>query len=165
MRIIDLAVVWIDRLLSWLPAEVRQKLWFPILVFLVVLVIWLLVRKALPPLGRLLAVLLRSAAALLGAVLLLPDLLASTAFRLAGVRPAGIVYGYGDAVSSSVVALQELSGRSATGAQALARMNVLLIFVLSGVCVWGWNEGHCPPTPQRPACVAPITAWTNGFSR
>jgi hypothetical protein len=166
MKLLDLAAQWIHRPLSWLPDGAQRVLWFPIMVIFVITAVWLIVRKALPLLGRLLGALMRAVGALAGAVLLLPDLLVSTACRLGGVPPPGIVYAYGDAVCSSIVTLESASRRSVTGSQGLSRMNLVFILLLSGVCLWGWNRGHCPgaePTAKTPACVTPVADWVNGL--
>ncbi|MFC0002847.1 hypothetical protein [Micromonospora siamensis] len=161
MKLLDLLAGWIQRL-PVLPAEARGVLWLPLLFVVVAVGLRLLVRHALPPLGRLASAGFGLVAVLLGAVLLLPDLLVATAFRQGGNRPPAVIYGYGDAVVSLVLSLQRLGAGCAPVARRLAAVNLGLILLVAVGWLWWWNQRHCPDGSPG-SCLRPVQMWTAAF--
>lgn len=159
MTFLDKVTDWIQTLLSVLPAKAQGFLWFPVLVIVVIVGVRLVVRHGLKWVGKIAAILLGWLIAAVGAALLLPDVLVASMFRLVRRRPPGLVYGYGDAVVGSVMSLTRLSGSTASGFARVARMNVAVIMVLSGLWLWGWNQSHCPYVARGSICVRPVTQW------
>lgn len=159
MTLLDTAERLIQRLLSVLPAEARDVLWFPLLVVVVFIGMRLLVRKAVPWLGRLAGVLVRSLVAVVGATLLVPEFVAATAFRQVGIRPPGLVYGYGDAVAETMIKLGTMAGATTSALARVARMNITIVLLLGALWLWAWNQSHCRDVVAGAPCERPVAQW------
>ncbi|MEV0153950.1 hypothetical protein AB0H57_09450 [Micromonospora sp. NPDC050686] len=160
MKVLDLLAGWLQGL-PVLPADARGVLWLPLLLAVVVFGL-LLARRALPPLGRLVTAGLGLLAVLLGAVLLLPDLVVAAVFRRGGNRPPAAVYGYGDAVVSLVLGLQRLTAAVSPATQRLSRVHGGLVLLAALGWLWWWNQRHCPDGPPG-SCLSPVDMWVAAF--
>lgn len=162
MSLLDDAAHWIREALAFTP-DFAAYLWFPVLVVAVFIAAMLFVRRLLPLAGKWGAASLRVLSALVGAALLVPDVVVATVFRRVQKRPPALLYHYGDAVAASMTGLARTSGAVAGGFAKLARIPVLLVMVGCAAVIWSWNHGHCP-APASTACVRPFTTWVNAFS-
>src|SRR5690349_24880271 len=122
MGLLDKLVALLRRILGVLPNPVAEFLWFPVLVTVVVVVAILVVRRFLPVLGRVGAGLLRLVLGVAAAMLLVPDLILATVFRVVSLRPPGAVSGYGDAVMSGAISITAGAGKAAAMAARIARV-------------------------------------------
>ncbi|MEU5674109.1 hypothetical protein ACGF3C_02130 [Micromonospora sp. NPDC047762] len=160
MMLLDRIIDGIQQVLSVLPDGARGFLWFPVLVAVVVVGLWFVIRHLLVWLGKAVVTILRWLIIGVGAMLLVPEVLTASVFRRAGNRPPGLVYGYGDTVAESVIGLTKLSDRTAAGFAWAARMHIVLIMLLAGLWVWGWNQNQCTSvTMVNTTCVTPISQW------
>ncbi|MEV4656285.1 hypothetical protein [Micromonospora sp. NPDC049301] len=158
MRVLDLLAGWIQRL-PVLPAQVRSVLWLPILALVVIIGLRLLVRRALPWLGRLATAGLGWLAVMLGAVLLLPDVLVSLVYRRTGNRPPALIYGYGDAVVEVALGLRRWAALATPASLRLARVNFGVVLLVALGWLWLWNQGYCPENSTGGYCVRPVEMW------
>lgn len=163
MKLLDKAADWIREVLAFLPPRVVAYVWLPVLVVVVFIAAMLSTRRLLPLLGRLGATLLRALAALVGAVLLAPDMIIATVFRRVGRRPPAVLYHYGDIVAASVIGLAGTSGAVASALARVARIHASLVILGCTALIWTWNHDHCPATPATTACVRPFTSWVDAF--
>jgi hypothetical protein len=173
VSLLDKAGGWIREVLAFLPASVVTYVWLPLLVIVVFIAAMLFMRRLLPLLGRLGAALLRSLAALVGALLLTPDLIVATVWRLVRGRPPAVVYHYGVAVASSMIGLARTSGAVSSGLARVARVHGFFVLLACAAVLWTWNHGHCPTsaTPTTPTstatppttCVRPFANWLDNF--
>jgi hypothetical protein len=163
MKVLDKSAAWIRDVLTFLPPEIATFLWFPVLVMVVFLAAVLFFRRILPFIGRVGAALLPWLATLLGAALLLPDLIIATAFRLRRLRPPALLYHYGDTVVDSMIGLARASTKVGSALSRLARVHVLLLALACGALIWAWNAGHCSETSIKGTCVRPVSGWMESF--
>jgi hypothetical protein len=163
VNLIDKIAAWIREVLAFLPPDVVDVIWFPVLVTVVFIAAMLLIRRLLPLLGRLAGASVRVLAALAGAVLLVPDMIVATACRSAHKRPPAMLYHYGDAVATSMIGVTRTSGAVSSGLARVARINVLLVMLGCAAVIWTWNHGHCPEAPATTECVRPFTSWVDTF--
>jgi hypothetical protein len=163
VNLLDTAVDWIQWALSVLPVEAREFLWLPLLVIMVFIALVLVIRKALPLVGRVGTTALRWAVVVLGAALLLPEVAVATIFRRRQTRPPGLVYGYGDAVATSVIGLVKAAGSMTTAFTRVSQVNILVVMLSCGGLMWMWNQNHCGGTDPADACVRPVTRWIDNL--
>jgi hypothetical protein len=159
----DWVVSLIRRVLSVLPPAAVEILWFPVFVVVLLLAFLAVARKGLPLLGRAFTTALGWLVMGAGAILLLADLIIASICRLSGLRPPGVVYAYGDIVSTFVIGLVSASGRTASAFVRLAKVNAFVIVLLCAGSVWWWNRDHCAAAEAAQPCVRPVASWLSGI--
>jgi len=160
VKLIDKVAEWVHWALSVLPPATAAFLSIPVIVLVLAVGSTIFVRKLLHPLGRAVSVLLGRAAVLIGAIVLLPEVAVAAGYRQASSRPPAMVYSFGDAVASGVVAFDSAAQAGAAALGKVARINLLVVLLLVAAWLWLWNHGQCPDgAVEAGACVRPITAW------
>ena len=157
MTFLDKVAQWVQRVLAVLDPETARFLFIPAFVLVVVFGVVIFVRKLLPPVCALAAIVARWAITLLGAVVLLVEMAIASGFRQAQRKPPALLYNFGDSVASWVTSLNAGAQVVAGQLSRLARMNLLLLLVLAGGWIWLWNYDHCPDGAK--SCARPVSVW------
>jgi hypothetical protein len=160
---IDKVAEWVREILAFGSPEFVAGAWFPVLAVVVFIAAMLVVRTVLPLAGKAGAALFPVLSALLGAVLLMPDMLIAASFRAVRGRPPALLYHYGDAVAASMIGIAHGSQVVASRLARVARTHVLIVALTCSALIWTWNHSHCPATPAKTTCVRPFTSWMNSF--
>ncbi|MFI5932218.1 hypothetical protein [Actinoplanes sp. NPDC051494] len=154
---LDMMAELLLRLLGGLAPETAAVLFVPLFVVVVATAFVVFVRTALEPLCRAASFVLRTAFTLAGAVVLLGEMTVAGGYRRRGVRPPAVVYNVGDIVASWVTAASSGATRATTALARAARLNAVLLILVSLAWIWLWNDGYCPD--EAASCARPVATW------
>jgi hypothetical protein len=164
VNLLDRVADWVRQVLSFGSAQFVAGAWLPIFAVVVFVALMLVVRKVVPLAGRGGAVVIDVLFTVVGAALLVPDLVVASAWRGMRGRPPALLYHYGDAVAATTAGVTRRSGVVAAGLARVARMHWFLVVLLCGGLIWTWNHAQCPATTSaRAVCVRPVTGWVDSF--
>jgi hypothetical protein len=155
--IVDFMVTWIDRLLSWLPANIVALAWFPVLFVVLVLVLRLVIRFGLPWLARVAEGVVTAIVALVALPVMLAIVGVAAPFRAVRRQPPTAVLAVDDAIVVGTTGSVAALAATVRAAAKLASIHIVVIVVLAGVAIWQWNAAHC--AGGEAACVRPVTIW------
>jgi hypothetical protein len=155
----DEVAAWVADRLAVLPDAVERLLLIPLLVLLTYWALRIMVGYVLRIALMTLAYWVIPVIVHAGAVSLLAvEFLTARAFRLVRVRPAGVVYGFGNTVVRSGGRLSALSRSTVDVSDRLRAFPRILLAGLAAYLVYRWGQGFCERSASSP-CVSPTSAW------
>lgn len=157
MTLLDTIAGWVQRVLAVFAPETARALFIPAFLAVVVIGTALFVRKGLGPLCRLVAVLVRSAVTLCGALILLAEMGVATWYRQADTKPPTVVYTFGDAVASWITVIAERTRGMSAAATRVARVHLGVVVLVALAGFWLWNYRYCPDGAT--GCARPVAVW------
>jgi hypothetical protein len=144
-------------LLAVLSPEKADAMFIPVFFLVVMAGFVMFVRRALPPLCRAAAVVLRAVVTFAGALVLLVEMAVAGGYRQRGTRPPAVVYNLGDSVAGGVTSLVTGSAKATAVVARAAQINVVVLLLVSLGWIWLWNDRHCPEGAAR--CSGPVSTW------
>lgn len=150
-----------DPLVEWAPPPVRSAAWALVVFLLLLALLSLLVRVALPYVGRALPGPAEAVINGLGMLLVLPEFIGTTALIRQRRQVPNLVFEYGEAVQGAVVSSQR-AARSSLSALAQFRNVTKGWLVVALLVVFAtWNGTYCGG--RGPECRMPTTQWVDSI--
>lgn len=159
MTVADQVAAWVAAQLTWLPDRAERVVVVPALALLTYWALRIVLDVVLP---RVLATfayrIIPAAVHVAAAVMLAVEFLTTQLFRLVRVRPAVLVYGFGDAVVRTDGRLSAASRSSAATAWRLRNIPRPVLAIAAGYLVYRWGIDVCQRATSSP-CVSPTGLW------
>jgi hypothetical protein len=155
----DEVAAWVAARMTWLPEAVQRLLVVPLLGLLTYGTLRILLGAVLPRLLGAVAFRVVPLAVHVGAAsMLAAEFLAAQVFRLVRLRPAGLLYGFGDAVVRADGRLAAVSRSAAGAADRLRRTPRILVAVAAAYLVYRWGLHFCARAATS-SCESPTVRW------
>ncbi|MEV0648054.1 hypothetical protein AB0I28_22585 [Phytomonospora sp. NPDC050363] len=164
MPALDKVSSGLRRLLASLAPSLDQYVWLPVMAVVVLIVVLLVARLGLPLAGRGTGRIVNGLVVVVGAVLLLPDLLVASGLRAFRRRPPSLLYAYGGMVKAGVIGLNRLVTTMGPAISKLAKKTFWLSLLLAGGLLLVWNDGYCERA-ESASCAPPLAEWSHGLGK
>lgn len=167
MRVLDIAVAWIRKLLGFLPNAAVEVLWLPVFFVLLVILVRLFLRRGVPLAGRLTEVVMGMVVAALATPVMVILVLVAAPFRELRLSPPNLIFGLDDALVSITTGTLGGLKKATVLAGKASRTHFMVVLILAAAVVWRWDATHCKEPLGSEACARPLVRWaeTVGFDR
>jgi hypothetical protein len=154
---LDLIKRAVDPLLSWMPAWAHSAAWTVISYLLILVIIVVLVRHAIPWLLRLVNEPMQVLLTFFGIVLLLPEYLITATMRRLSLSAPSLAFNYGDLIQKATIMVQRAARAILSALQSMSRTPKIALALALVVAFLAWDGSYCVGKGQ--ACVVPTTQW------